>query len=117
MKKLMVLSAFIGICLMINSQTPEVIAPATNDIVINQSVIDRFNNIEYSADQIDFAYILMNYSFDDAKNVISAYRSGEIENTTTQSVDSYLAQIKNENKTSETAILNKAESQLLATQQ
>ncbi len=114
MKKGLVLIAMIAISLITKSQTAN---HSNNEVVINKLMIEHFNSIEYSEDQVDITYILSNYSFDEAKDVIMAYRSGEIETTTAQSIDTYLSEKTNKNKESEISLPKNAENQLLATQQ
>jgi hypothetical protein len=117
MKRLFLFLGLTVMCLMVQSQTSENAISSNNNIVINQKMIDHFNSIEYSADQIDLTYILKNYSFNDAKDVIMAYRSGDIETTTVQSVEEYLSEIKKESIEPENPVYNKPDTQLLITQQ
>jgi hypothetical protein len=93
MKKLITLVCLTGMCLVVNSQSSDKVTSSTK-VVINQKMLDNFNRVEYPADQIDFNFILTHYTIDEAKEAIIAYHSGEIETTTVQSVEKYLAENK-----------------------
>ncbi len=114
MKKISLLLSLLGICLTVQSQVPDSVNSSNKDVVINQKMIDNFNSIEYQANQVNFTYILANYSFYDAKDVIIAYRSGKIETTTIYSVDQFLAENKKETIEPENPVSNETENQLLA---
>jgi hypothetical protein len=118
MKKVILLIGFIAMCLLSQSQTSRSIVSSDSSAVINKSMIERFNSIEYSPDQADFAYILENYSFSDAKNILMAYESGNIEDLTGTSIDAYLAKYTaSNNQDTYIGLPKQTENQLLATQQ
>jgi hypothetical protein len=117
MKKIFILIGLIGMSLTVKSQIPEQNDSSKAVVVINQTMIANFNSIEYSADNINFAYILTHYTLNETKDLMMAYRSGELETTTKQSVDTYLAENKAETLIPAMPHPNNTENKLLATQQ
>ena len=116
MKKVILLLGFIAMCLLSQSQTSRSIVSSDSSVVINKSMIERFNSIEYSADQVDFAYIIDNYSLSDAKTILMAYESGRIENLTGTSIDACLAKNATaNNENTNIRLPRQTENQLLAT--
>ena len=67
------------------------------DIVINQKMIEKFRNAEYSENQVSFIDLFSDYSFETIKVLAQAYNSGEIAVASKDEINSYLARYEKEN--------------------
>jgi hypothetical protein len=100
MKKAILLLTFLLSVLYSQAQTNEKASDNKTsnkeETVINLRMIEKFNNAEYSAEEISFSDIFSNYSFDNIKIIAQAYHKGELDISSTQAIDNYLASIKND---------------------
>jgi hypothetical protein len=117
MKKLILMSGLTVLCLFVHPQASENVVPSKQKVVINHRMIENFNSIEYPADQLSFAFILANYSFEDARDAMMAYQSGDIESVTQTAVDNYLAGKNKDIAEPDQDVPVKPAEQLLATQE
>lgn len=66
--------------------------PIENEIVINHSMIERFNSCDYTEDQLSIFDILNNYSFEDTKLLMNGYNTKELDISSRDMIASYLSQ-------------------------
>lgn len=66
------------------------------EIIVNQSMIEKFNNYEYSTEQVSFYEVFRNYNFDDVKIIINGYQKNELDLTSTEEINGYLSEAKQE---------------------
>jgi hypothetical protein len=66
------------------------------EIVVNQSMIEKFNNYQYTTEQVSFYDVFRNYNFDDVKIIINGYQKNELDLTSTEEINGYLSETKQE---------------------
>lgn len=101
MKRIVSILALMNIvvCISVYGQVSETTTSIDHkdDIVINFKMIEKYKNAEYSENQITFTDLFSNYSFETIKVIAQAYNNGELEITTIDEIDNYLAAKEKEN--------------------
>lgn len=94
MKRFLFLLITIASAISVNAQE----ARNTNtemDVVINYSMIEKFQNAEYAEGTLNFATLTTSYSFDEIKLIYRAYQSGELD-LIPKKIDLFLASVEEE---------------------
>jgi hypothetical protein len=85
------------------------------DIVLNMKMIEKYQNAEYSENQLYFTDLASIYSFETVKEIAAAYKNGEIERTAVDEIKTYLAKVEQE-KTDDKKLDLCSEKKILAAQ-
>lgn len=96
MKNLILLSTTILISVNLFSQSGNTEQNKEPEIVINQSMIEKFNNYEYSTEQVSFYEVFRNYNFDDVKLIMNGYQNSELELSSEKEINGYLSEARQE---------------------
>ena len=88
MKKIISLTVLVCIGIVAHSQEPN--KSNSEKVIINHAMIEKFNNAEFNGQGFDITTIFSEYSFDDVKTILQAYKSNKIE-LTAEDVENLLA--------------------------
>jgi hypothetical protein len=101
MKRILIIIALVNFVIIasVSGQVAEktTINGQKEDMVINMKMIEKYQNAEYSENQLSFTDLVSNYSFENIKLIAQAYNTGKIETSNPEEINNYLASVEKEN--------------------